>query len=154
MPVARLADLLEAEGVEYEVIHHKTDYTALQAAQDTETPGWEFAKTVVLEAGGESVLAVLPAPARIDREKLGAVVGKGVALLADESRMRELFPDCDVGAEPPFGTLYDLPVYVDTHLADDEYITFNAGTHEEAVRMRYSDFERLARPTVCAIVAD
>ncbi len=144
---------LDEDGAEYEVIHHKTDYSALETAEDTRTPGWEFAKSVVLEIAGKNALAVLPAPARVDLAKLSEALGQGEVMLADEARMKELFPDCDVGAEPPFGTLYDLPVYVDPRLAEDEYITFNAGNHEEAIRMRYSDFARLVQPTVMALAA-
>jgi len=113
-----------------------------------------MAKTVVLRAGErgrETILAVLPGPKHVNLEKLTAALGKPVRL-ATELEFSELFPDCELGAMPPFGLLYDLPVYVDESLARDREIFFNAGTHRDAVRMNYEDFARLAKPTMCKFV--
>jgi Ala-tRNA(Pro) deacylase len=111
--------------------------------------GKELAKTVVLWTGEEMILAVLPAPNHVRFDKLAAEVGKSVRL-ATEQEFSSLFPDCELGAMPPFGSLYSLPVYVDESLAADEAIVFNAGTHRDAIRMRYDDFVRLAKPRVCS----
>ncbi len=97
------------------------------------------------------ILAILPAPNHVRLDKLAAKVGKPVRL-ATEQEFSSLFPDCELGAMPPFGSLYNLPVYVDESLAVDEAIVFNAGTHRDAVRMRYDDFVRLAKPKVCSFV--
>jgi len=95
------------------------------------------------------ILAVLPAPNRVRLDKLAVEVGKSVRL-ATEQEFSSLFPDCELGAMPPFGSLYNLPVYVDELLAADEAMVFNAGTHRDAIRIRYDDFVRLARPKVCS----
>lgn len=143
----RLTTLLDDKRVGFELIHHEPDYSALETAEDTHTPGHAFAKCVVINTDKGPVLAVLPAPRRVDFEKFAGAVGQEHVALANEKTIAELFPDCEVGAEPPFGHLYGMPVYVDEELAGQEYITFNAGSHDEAMRIRYADFERLEHPT-------
>lgn len=128
---------------------HTTAYTAQGAAATMQISGKELAKSVVLRAGEEMILAVLPAPNHVRLDKLAAEVGKSV-WLASEQEFCNLFPDCEPGAMPPFGSLYNLPTYVDESLAADEAIVFNAGTHRDAIRMRYDDFVRLAKPKVCS----
>jgi Ala-tRNA(Pro) deacylase len=149
----RLTDVLDGKAIGYELIHHVPDYSALETAHDTHTPGAEFAKTVVVETPRGPVMAVVPAPERLDLERFGKVLGTGDLHLADEAHLARLFPDCQLGAEPPFGHLYDMPVYVDESLARGEYITFNAGSHQEALRLRFADFEGLVRPRHAAISA-
>jgi Ala-tRNA(Pro) deacylase len=125
-------------------------YTAQGAAATMRISGKELAKTVVLWAGEEMILAVLPAPNHVRLDKLAAEVGKPVRL-ATEQEFSSLFPDCELGAMPHLGSLYNLPAYVvDESLAADEAIVFNAGTHRDAIRMRYDDFVRVAKPTVCS----
>ena len=145
----RLKSFLEDNQIAYSVMTHTTAYTAQGAAAAMKISGKELAKTVVLRTGGEMILAVLPAPNHVRLDKLAAEVGKPVRL-ATEQEFSDLFPDCELGAMPPFGSLYDLPVYVDESLAADEAIVFNAGTHREAIRMRYDDFVRMAKPKVCS----
>lgn len=144
----RLTAFLEAQAVDYEAIHHRRDYTAQEAAAHTHTPGREFAKTVIVWVDGSYAMAVLPAHHLIDLDKLRRALGARDVKLASEEEMRELCPDCETGAVPPFGNLYNLPVYLSTDITADEQITFNAGTHEDAIRMRYADFERLVQPHV------
>ena len=146
MASQRLTDSLREERVDYEVLPHRQDVTASETAQDTHTPGRAFAKSVVLEADGHQALAVLPSTKQLDLQRAKTVLEAELVTLADESKMKELFPDCEVGAEPPFGNLYGLPVYVDSALAENETITFNGGRHDEAIRLRYADFERLVNP--------
>ena len=147
MPNSKVTAFLDANHVPYEVIHHRVDYTAQETAADTHTPGREFAKTVILDVGAGHAMAVLPALYRLDLDKLRHAVGTRQISLASELEMSQLCPDCDVGAEPPLGNLYDMPVYVDETLEKDETITFNGGTHDDAIRMRYEDFKRLVHPT-------
>jgi Ala-tRNA(Pro) deacylase len=145
---ARLQRFFDEEDVGYERIHHHADYTAKQTAVDTETPAQEFAKTVFIWIDGRYAMAVLPANQLVVPSKIcDALEAKEVRLATEEDAAR-LCPDCDVGAAPPFGNLYDLPVYVSPSLTEDERITFNAGSHEEAVRMAYRDFEKLVQPHV------
>jgi Ala-tRNA(Pro) deacylase len=139
---ARLKTFLDASRVRYTWLTHPVTYTAQAAAASLHVSGKEVAKTVVLRAGEETLLAVLPASHHVDLEKIGRLVGKSLRL-ASEQEFRELFPDCELGAIPPFGQLYNLPVYVDESLAADEEIVFSGGTHHDAVRMRYADFARL-----------
>jgi Ala-tRNA(Pro) deacylase len=146
---ARLKGFLDENQIPYSVMTHTTAYTAQGAAAIMEISGKELAKTVVLWTGEEMILAVLPAPSHVGLDKLAAEVGNSVRLAAEQEFI-SLFPDCEVGAMPPFGSLYNLPVYVDESLAADQAIVFNAGTHHDAIRMRYDDFVRLAKPRVCS----
>lgn len=148
MTTERLTTSLEDKHIQYEVLHHRKDFMAQETAEDTHTPGWAFAKSVVLRAGDSHALAVVPAPARVDLEKAAGALGVSEVELADETTMGELFPDCEIGAEPPFGNLYGLPVYMDRSLSAKEHITFNGGTHDQAVRMRFVDYERVVKPTM------
>jgi Ala-tRNA(Pro) deacylase len=148
----RLKTFLDSNCVPYESLSHSTTYTAQGTATMMQISGKEVAKTVVLCAGAlgeETILAVLPGPRHVKIDKLAALVGKPVRLATEEEFSR-LFPDCELGAMPPFGALYNLPVYVDESLARDEHVLFNAGTHHDAVRMAYEDFVRLAKPMVCS----
>lgn len=152
MPMQRLLDLLASEGVSFEVLRHRSDVRAQETAADTHTPGREFAKTVVLDVGRHGhAFSVVPASFRLDLEKVRDGIGTRDVHLATEDEMSALCPECEVGAEPPFGVLFDVPVYVDG-LLDEDTITFNAGSHEEAIRMRYEDFVRLVHPVVMDLV--
>ena len=145
----RLKSFLDEKQIPYSVLTHTTAYTAQGAAAAMQISGKELAKTVVLWAGKEMILAVLPAPNHVRLDTLAAEVGESLRL-ATEQEFSTLFPDCELGAMPPFGSLYNLPVYVDESLAADEAIVFNAGTHQDAIRIRYEDFARLAKPRVCS----
>ena len=146
---ARLKTLLDQSKIPYSVMTHQTTYTAQGTAATMQISAKELAKTVVAWAGGEMILAVLPGPRHVKLHKLGAEIGKPVRL-ASEQEFITCFPDCEVGAMPPIGSLYNLPVYVDESLADDQEIVFNAGTHHDAIRMRYEDFVRVVKPKVCS----
>lgn len=149
---ARLKSFLDSNQIPYETLSHSTTYTAQGTATLMQISGKEVAKTVVLRAGElgeETILAVLPGPKHVKLDKLAAAIGKPVRL-ATELEFSNLFPDCELGAMPPFGALYNLPVYVDESLAKDKEVLFNAGTHHDAVRMAYEDFVRLAEPKICS----
>jgi Ala-tRNA(Pro) deacylase len=139
----RLSAFLEDRGARFETLRHRQDYTAQEAAADTHTPGREFAKVVIVRINDGYAMLVLPAHRQVDLLKLRTRLGGAEVALAAEDEMRNLFPDCDVGAEPPFGNLYGLPTYLAVALEDDEWITFNAGSHDEVIRMRFREFERL-----------
>ena len=147
----RLKDLLDKSGVEYHVKIHKVAYTAQEVAAAEGVTGWQVAKSVVVNCDGEFLLVVLQAPTRVDFDRIKEVLVCGEARLATESEMAELFPGVELGAESPFGILYDLPVYVDKGLTEASEIVFNAGTHTETIRMKYADFERLVKPRVIEI---
>ena len=148
----RLKSFLQSNQIPYETLAHSTTYTAQGTAALMQVSGREIAKTVVVRAGerGEqTILAVLPGARHVKLEKLAAAVGKPVRL-ATELEFVDLFPDCELGAMPPFGALYNLPVYMDESLAKDKEVIFNAGTHHDAVRVSYEDFVRLAKPKICS----
>ncbi len=144
---ARLKSFLDENHIHYTLMTHSPAYTAQSAAATLHIPGKEVAKTVVVRRGNETALAVLPASCHINLSRLGKLAG-GETRLASEAEFIDKFPDCELGAMPPFGNLYKLPVYVDEKLAADEEIVFNAGTHRDAIRMRYHDFIKLAHPAV------
>lgn len=147
-PHTRVQTLLEERGIRYERIHHARDYTAQETAAHTHTRGREFAKAVVVRVGDEYAMAVLPSHHAVDPERLSSALGGKPVTLATEAEITKLLPDCEVGAIPPFGNLYDLPVYVSSTLTEDETITCVAGTHEDALRLAYRDWQALVRPQV------
>ena len=145
----RLEDYLRESAVPYESQHHARAITAQEVAATEHVPGRMFAKTVMVTADtGEAVMLILPAPYHVNPEKAAEALGTREVLLAEEGRFAEVFFDCEVGAMPPFGNLYDVPVYVDKTLAEDETIVFRAGTHTDTMSVSYADFERLVEPTL------
>jgi len=144
---ARLIDFLNRSKVRYEVLHHPEAFTAQELAAIEHVKGRSHAKVVMVKAEGEVLMAVLPADHRVDLEKLDKATGRKTAL-ATEAEFKVLFPDCAVGTMPPFGELYGVPVYLDASLTDAERIVFEAGTHSDAIRMRYADYARVAKSTI------
>ncbi len=148
MIIKKLQDYLDANNVRYVILSHSLAFTAQEVAASAHVPGQEIAKTVVFWMDGAMALAVLPGSRMIDFTllKKGAVA-KDVEIAA-ESEFSDAFPQCELGAMPPFGHLFGMKTFVDASLADDKEIAFNAGTHRELVRMRYADYERLTDPTI------
>lgn len=142
----RLKRFLDDYGVGYDVMHHDPAFTAQELAARMHISGYEFIKVVVVKMEGNFALAALPAPLRVNFKALAQVAGVKKCSLASEGEFQQLFPDCELGAMPPFGNLYNLPTYVHQDVAASENIVINAGTHAEAIRLRYADFARLARP--------
>ncbi len=146
MPIARLKRYLDKHSVRYQVLRHSPAYSAQEVAAKAHVSGWELAKTVIVKLDGMFAMAVLPASEQIDFEFFEEVTGAREIHLAEEDELLDLFPGCDLGAMPPFGNLYNMKVYVAPELAEDEHISFSAGSHTEIVRMAYEDFERLVEP--------
>jgi len=143
----QLIDCLNESKVRYEILHHPEAVTAQRIAQAEHVKGRHPAKVVMIKSGGERLMAVLPADHQIDLEKVGKVIGK-TASLDSEKEFKSLFPDCAIGAMPPFGNLYGLPTYVDKSLAAQDYIVFEAGTHSDAIKLSYRDYEKIVKPQV------
>jgi Ala-tRNA(Pro) deacylase len=143
-----LRSFLDAKHTPYQVLPHATTYTAMEAAQALHVPGKELAKVVIIKTDDRYCMAVLPAPYRVNMAALADGMGAQQAELATETEIRRLFPDCEVGAMPPFGNLYGLPVCVDRSLTEDIQIVFDGGNHQEAVKMTYHDFEDAVHPKV------
>lgn len=146
MAAQRLIEYLDERGVSYEREDHPVAYTAQEVAASEHVSGWLVAKTVILRAGGELAMVVLPAPLRVDLDKARAELGSERVELAGEDEFAGVFADCEAGAEPPFGNLYGLPVYVDRTLREDEEIVFRDGTHRGTIRMATDDWFRLVEP--------
>jgi Ala-tRNA(Pro) deacylase len=146
MSEPRVHDFLQRQHTRYELIHHARAVTAQETAASAHIPGQLLAKTVMVNLDGRLAMVVVPAARRVNFGRLCRDTGAQDAALASEADFRDLFPDCEVGAMPPFGNLYGLEVYVDESLVSDADIAFNAGTHTEIVRMPYSEFERLVAP--------
>ena len=146
----RLIDCLDENKVSYEILRHPKAVTAQRIAEAEHVKGRHHAKVVMLKSGGQHLMAVLPAEHLIDLEKLATFVGKDVSF-ESEQEFESLFPDCVVGAMPPFGNLYGVPTYVDKSLAEEDYIVFEAGTHTEAIKLSYHDYEKIVKPQVEAL---
>ncbi|HCL91518.1 MAG TPA: YbaK/EbsC family protein [Verrucomicrobiota bacterium] len=148
MPVTTLKQLLDKEKIKYVSIIHSTAYTAPEVAASAHIPGRELAKTVIVYLDGEMAMAVLPANRKVVLADLREMTGADQAKLVPEEDFKKRFPDCEVGAMPPFGNLYGMEVYVAASLAQNAEIAFNAGSHTEVIKLAYKDFERLVRPQV------
>ena len=148
MPVKKLKEFLDSNGIEYVTISHSKAYTASQVAASAHIPGKELAKTVMIIVDGKMSMAVLPASYRVDFDLLKKAINAKKVELSSELEFRYSFPNCEVGAMPPFGNLWDMDVYVAESLAEDEEIAFNAGSHVELIRLAYKDYERLVKPRV------
>ena len=146
MPLTKIKEFLDEHNIKYTIIKHSSAYTAQEIAASAHISGKELAKTVMIKFSGKMAMAVLPASYKISFDDLKEVLGVEKVRLAYEQEFMDKFPDCEVGAMPPFGNLYDLDVYVAESLADDEEIAFNACSHTELIRMKYKDFEELAKP--------
>ncbi len=146
----RLQSYLDANRVPYEVVSHPKAYTAHDIAQSLDVPGHLVAKVVVVKADGYFVMTVLPSTWRVDIKRLRDTLDARDVRLATEAEIANLFPDCQVGAMPPFGNLYGIEVYVDQLLTEDESIVFEAGSYVGAMKLRYKDFAALVRPKVAA----
>lgn len=153
MPINKLKEFLEEQSVRYESISHSPTYTSQKTAASAHIPGKDLAKAVIIRVDGKMAMAVLPAPLQVDFARLKEGLGGAKVELASEEDFRDKFPGCEVGAMPPFGNLYDVPVFADEHLAGDEEIVFNACTHTELIKMPYGDFERLVKPKVFGFTA-
>ena len=149
MLVERAKRLLETSGVAYETLPHREAFTAQGVASAVHVSGWQLAKVLVVRADGEEpIMVVLPASCRLDLTALARVLDHSAVSLVPEEEIKELFPDCETGAMPPFGQLYGMQVYVDKCFPKAGDFAFQAGNHHEIVRMSYADFERVARPSV------
>ena len=148
MPTSTLFEILDSRNIKYSTIEHTPAYTAQEVAASSHTPGRELAKSIIVKLDGRLVMVVLPASRRINFDRLKKITGAKTVELATEREFADLFPDCQLGAMPPFGNLYDMAVLVDESLTDDEEIVFNACNHHELIRMAFEDFTILVQPRI------
>lgn len=151
--IGRLKNYLDKNGVDYHVSYHQRVYTAQEVAASQHVSGKELAKVVMVKVNNELAMMVLPASCMVDMDKLKILFPGKMVKLAREEEFQGLFPDCEIGAMPPFGNLYDLAVYVDNALAEQPNIVFQAGSHVVTIRMAYREFANLVQPKVVDFAA-
>jgi Ala-tRNA(Pro) deacylase len=148
-----LLDSLNTNKIPYEILPHTKAYTARMAAAAEAIPREHQAKVVMVSSVKGPAMIVLPADRKLDLRKLRRFIHEPVSLQS-EAEFAPIFPDCEKGAMPPFGNLYGMPTYVDQHLAEEDYIVFEAGTYTDAIRISYADYERAVRPLVADLAID
>jgi len=144
----RVQELLDKSSVSYKVTEHRPTFTGQQMAAQEHVSGIYVAKPVIVKADDKFYMCVLPACFKIDLDALKSQLGAAELTLAEEKEMVKLFPDCALGAEPPFGNLYDLPTIIDQAMEEDDEIVFQAGEHEKAIHMKMADYKKLVQPKI------
>ena len=144
----QITEYLDQQNVHYQVCSHRPTFTAQHMAAEEHVPGMDVAKPVVVQADGKYIMCVLPACCKVDLHKLREQLGVREVHLASEKEMAQIFPDCELGAEPPFGPLFDIETIMDQTLGKDGYILCQAGTHEQAVRIELYDYQKLVNPRI------
>ena len=143
-----VAGFLDEAGVKYEITEHSPTFTAQRMAAVEHEPGKYVAKPVVVKADGKFMMCVLAACYKIDLKALKTQLGAKSLELAEEKELGRIFTDCELGAEPPFGNLYDLPTIMDKALESEDHIVFQAGSHEKSIRISMADYRKLVEPKV------
>lgn len=146
--IVNLQTYLDELGVAYSLSRHPPVYTAQALAEVEHISGRQVVKPVVIQADGRFVLCALPASYRIDLATIRELLHAKSVALADETALSQLFPDCELGAEPPIGRLYGLQTFVDPAVIADERVTFQAGTHVDAITMHMADYRRITQPQI------
>jgi len=143
----KVEEFLRSEKIPYTKRHHPEAFTAQEVAAVSHVPGARLLKAVVVKAGDEFALAVCSASQRVDLDRLSKLIGK-TARLANEGEMDGVFKDVETGAEPPIGALYNLATYVDSSVAANDKVDFQAGTHTDTIEVSYADFKKAVKPVV------
>lgn len=151
MPVKKLKDFLDSHKVKYVSLVHSPAFTSQEVAAAAHISGKQLAKIVMVKMDGRLAMVVLPANDQVNFSRLREAIGIPGLDLASESEFKDKFSGCEVGAMPPFGNLYDMPVFVASQLSHQDHILFNAGSHSELMQLTYSDFERLVKPKIVAL---
>jgi len=148
MPSKKLKEFLDQKKIKYITIKHSSAFTAQEIAAAAHIPGKELAKSVIIKADGKMAMAVLPASYKVNFDQLKKVLKAKEVRLAYEQEFMDKFPDCEIGAMPPFGNLYGMEVYAAESLSGDEEIAFNACSHTELIKMKFKDFLKLVKPKI------
>jgi len=148
MPAKKLKEFLDDHQIKYTTIRHSQAFTAQEIAHSVHISGKDVAKTVIVKVDGKLAMVVLPASDQVVFSFLKDITGAENVELATEREFKDRFPGCEIGAMPPLGNLYDMDVYASESLGEHDEIAFNAGSHTELIRMKYSDYERLVKPKV------
>ncbi len=148
MPSPILREFLDKNNVKYITINHSQAFTAQEVAAKAHVPGNILAKAIMIKLNGKIAMVVLPASYHVDLMLLKEILGNEKVRLAFEQEFKDKFPDCEVGAMPPFGNLYSITVYADKSLSENEEIAFNSCNHKEVIKMSYKEWEKLVKPKV------
>lgn len=151
MPINKLTNYLDENGKKYVVVKHSQAYTSQEVAASAHIPGREMAKTVIVKTNGDMKMVVLPSTHNVDFDAIKDELNVDAVELASEDEFERLFPECELGAMPPFGNLYEMDTIVAESLTTNEQIAFNAGTHKETVKMSYRDYEELVEPKIISL---
>jgi Ala-tRNA(Pro) deacylase len=154
MPIRKLREFLDSHRIRYFVISHSPAYTAQDIAASAHVSGNELAKTVMITIDGKMAMALVHASRQLDFGLLRELCGARDVVLAEEQEFSGLFPECEIGAMPPFGNLYGMAVYADDDLEESEDIVFNAGSHRELLRLSWFDYKRLVNPVMARLTSD
>ena len=141
----KLAKFLKRHKVPYELQAHPQTFTACETAQCEHIPGRRLAKPVMVKIDGKDAMVVVPSNRTVDLLKLGTVLVSEDIRVVREPEFKNLFPECEAGAMPPFGPIYGVPCYADERLWEEDVLYFNAGNHQETVSILTSDFFRVAK---------
>ena len=150
----KLEQVLQEQGIGYQKHEHRVAYTAQRLAAEEHVSGWDVAKPVVVRGGSEYTMCVVPAPLHLDVARVAEVLNEPQVRLASESEMTSLFPDCELGAEPPVGSIFGMKTVADSRLSEHSYLIMQSGSHTEAIRIRREDWEKLADPLVGRITLE
>lgn len=151
MPVDKLTDYLDKNGIKYVIVQHSKAFTAQEVAASAHIPGRQMAKPVMVRVDGDLKMIVLPSTHDLDFDSLKQTLNADDLELASEDEFGDLFEDCELGAMPPFGNLYNVETIVSESLSENGEIAFNAGSHKEVIKMNYSDFEQLVKPIISPV---
>ena len=144
----QITEYLDKSGINYTITEHQPTFTAQRMAAEEHEPGQYVAKPVIVKADDKFVMCVLSACCKVDLDALKEQLGAKSVVLASEKAIEKLFDDCELGAEPPFGNLYELTTIIDKSLDQDDHIMFQAGTHDMAIRMSMYDYRKLVSPKI------
>jgi Ala-tRNA(Pro) deacylase len=155
MPLSeRLRSFLDSAHAQFTLTTHPKAYTAREVAVAEHLPPKEVAKTVVIFGDGIYHMIAVPASRLVDLHEVRTALGLAQVRLATEDELAKLFPDCELGAMPPLGPMYGIPVYLDGTLASQPTIAFNAGTHSEVIHMQIGEYRRLVSPRVVSMARE
>lgn len=142
----RLQRWLRERHVAYSIQHHRQAYTVPEVAMEVHEQGEHVAKVVIAQVDGRLVMLVVPALEQVDFKRAAQLLQAHTARAAHENEFESRFPDCELGAMPPFGNLYAMPTYVDEALTQTSKLVFQAGTHRDTLKLATEDYLRLAEP--------
>jgi len=151
MLAKKVKEFLDSHQIKYLSSTHSPAFTSQEVAAAAHVSGRQLAKTVMVKVDGKMAMVMVPANTQINFAKLKEALGAKAIDLAAESEFKEIFAGCEVGAMPPFGNLYDMPVFIASALTHHDQIVFNAGSHSELMQLAYADFERLVKPKVVGV---